>query len=177
MFPRLNTERPMVLEKSEGSESLIGYLASNSGSFRIQVDLGTQHAWLCIVEKWMGSAPPINIVLVCSHQVLGTHSGLLILESAHRPGSMENVPLPPAEGSIAFEYVRVPSQAAFVGDDVLSSMEDSPVSYTAVIWLNPAATYDSGTDLPAHAYEVPPSAFERCTETTPPTLEVAPSHG
>jgi hypothetical protein len=112
-----------------------------------------------IRAQWMGSEA-LELVLLCRHHVSGTHSGALTVESARRAASSDEVPLPPSDGPIILEYVRVPAQPApHAGSESMAMVGQWTDPFSMVLWLHRDATIDDGTDLEPDEYDVDPAAF------------------
>lgn len=150
---------PMSDASSVTAEQLAGFVATKSGRTDVILRLAGDEAFLTVTSRWMGS-DPLELVLVCRHKVTGSHAGALILRSAHRVDADEPVPIPPTDGAIVIEYVRVPSQEAPVaGSDTMSVVGHWTDPFTMVLWLHRDAAFDDGTDLDPGEYDVPPESF------------------
>lgn len=109
--------------------------------------------------NWMGSDDKLDLTLRCRQLKRGSHYGVLSIEGA-QSASGEDVPLPPSDGEILLEYVRVPEQAnPFAGCDTMEMVGSWNERFRAVIWIHQGAEWDSGTDLPVEEYDVPPARF------------------
>ncbi len=128
---------------------LVGWLGTGSGATNVVLTLDVERAVLSVHARWMGQ-PELELTLDCEHRVVGSHSGALAITGARRGD--EPVPLPPSDGRVIVEYVRVPPQPTEDEDD-----EDE--TYTMVLWLHPQSYFDDGTELEASQYEVPPEQF------------------
>ena len=129
------------------SEQLVGFRSTNSGATHINLRIDETRALLRVHARWMGR-PELDVELDCEHRVLGTHSGALLVQNARCRG--ETLPLPPSDGALIIEYVRVPSQRA-----PLAGSESLPWSagrwtdpYSFVLWLHPDAAYNDELDDP-----------------------------
>src|SRR5512134_3535705 len=110
----------MVFDVSAAdSETLTGFVGTNCGSTELVLVLHATSGELRARAQWMGDAQPFELTLVLRRVSVGSHSGALVIESAHdREGRF--VPLPPSDGKIVLEYARVPPQAADVaGNDTM----------------------------------------------------------
>lgn len=146
------------------TEQLAGFVATKSGRTDVILELAGGEASLTVTSRWMGSEP-LDIVLVCRHKATGSHSGALIVRSAHRVDADEPVPLPPSDGAIVIEYVRVPPQdAPLAGNDTMSVVGHWTDPFTMVLWLHRDAAFDDGTDLDPDNYDVPPESFRPVAE-------------
>lgn len=135
------------------AETLVGWEATGSGATRIEVVLDGTRATLHLHGRWMGQAETA-LVLDCEHRIVGSHAGVLVVRGA-RCGDTR-VPLPPSDGPVWLEYVRVPPQPAEVGSETLvAGHAQVPDTFTHVLWLHRYSYFDDGTQLPADAYEVP----------------------
>lgn len=140
-------------------ERLVGYRGTNCGETNVALSIDEPRASLRVHARWMGR-PELDVVLEGAHRVLGSHSAALVVENARSRG--ESLLLPPSDGALIIECVRVPSQPA-----PLPGSESLPWSagrwtspYTLVLWLHPDAFYDDGTE----SYEGDPEQFRQVVD-------------
>jgi len=100
------------------------------------------------------------IELVCRHEAHGEQGGALVVEGAQRADSLDTLPLPPSDGPLVLEYVRVPAQEApLAGSDAMAVVGRWTSPFTMVLWLHRDAEFDDGTDLSPDEYDLPPEQF------------------
>jgi hypothetical protein len=145
---------------SDSDETLRGYKATGSGGTEVILHLSAERARLTLLSRWMGDNPTLHVELECRHRVLGSHYGVLVLERARSLEPEQALTLPPSDGVITLEYVRVPLQKnEFAGNDTMAMVGTWNDVFSMVLWLHPDAMFDDGTDLDPSEYEVPIESF------------------
>jgi hypothetical protein len=141
-------------------ESLAGFVSTNTGRTEVRLDVDGERARLTVWARWMGT-PLLDVVLLCQHEATGSHSGALVVVGACRPDEEPgDIPLPPSDGDILLEYVRVPVQpAVYGGGGMWAVAGEWNEEFTMVLWLHPEAAFDDGTDLEPEEYDVAPELF------------------
>jgi hypothetical protein len=139
-------------------EHLTGFVATGTGKTELALELSETRAVLQFHARWMGTEP-IELALELESIAIGSHSGVLALAAARLPGGTA-VPLPPSDGPLLLEFVRVPPQhTAHAGSDVMAVVGRWTEAWTLLLWLHADAAYDDGTQLPPGDYDDPPEAF------------------
>lgn len=128
---------------------LTGVVATGSGRTRVRVSFAPEDRVLVeVLARWMGDEAALDVVVRCRHEPRGSHSGIFIVEGAFAAETNDPFDLPPSDGPIILEYVRVPPQTTGDGE-----------TFTMVSWLHPDAAFDDGTDLEPDDYDVSPERF------------------
>jgi hypothetical protein len=148
-----------------GSENLEGTVGTNCGKTTIRVRFCEEGT--CELSVWSGwlSDTPLDVTFTCLHTPAGSHYGFLVIERAVDGESGADVALPPSDGALVVEYVRVPTQhVSGAGSDAMSFSGWWTTDFTMVLWLHPDAAFDDGTALEESEYDVPPEQFKRAAE-------------
>lgn len=125
---------------------LLGEVGTGAGRTTVSVRSAAEDAWeVSVYARWMGDAAPLEVTFTCDPLEHSTHYDKLRICSA-RDAEGADVPLPPADGALVLELIRIPEQA--VRDP-----------FNAVIWLHPQSYYDPGDQLPVDEYDIPPERF------------------
>lgn len=124
---------------------LVGWESTNAGGTQVALSLDGDRATIQLHARWMGQAE-VELCLDCTHRVLGSASGLLVLISAL--AGDRAVPLPPSDGPVWFEYVEVPPQPAEIGSEMMAiASGEVPATFTHLLWLHRYSYFDDGTEL------------------------------
>lgn len=136
-----------------------GYQETGCGSTHLLLELPAgPGAKICLRADWMGQEK-IEVELLCRHMPQSDHYGVLLLDGATSGGSA--CPLPPSDGAVCLEYVRIPPQkAGQSGSDTLAACGRWNQDFVLVLWIHAQSYYDDGTQLEPHEYESPPESFQ-----------------
>lgn len=136
-----------------------GHQATGCGSTSLKLEFHPQElACLHLRCHWMG-APEQQIELRFRHRPQSEHYGAMWLEEARV--SDRECPLPPSDGPICLEYVRVPrQQAQEAGNDTMAVAGHWNEHFALVLWVHPNSYYDDGSELDPSEYEEGPEAFQ-----------------
>lgn len=143
-----------------GGETLEGYTATGCGSTHVTLALDEGGgASVTVRARWMGDDAPFEVTLSGRHLKRTAHHGVLAMDRAAGKDGVA-LEMPPSDGAILLEYVRVPVQEDTIpGNDAMAYAGTWNDAFRAVLWVHPDAMWDDGTQLSPDEYEVPPERF------------------
>ena len=142
-----------------GDETLESYAATGCGSTTVTMTLEEGGGVSIRVHaRWMGS-PPFDVTLRARHLTRTEHHGVVALESAEQTGGAA-LELPPSDGEILLEYVRIPVQEDLIpGNAAMAAAGTWNDHFSAVLWVHRDADWDDGTQMSPEDYDVPIERF------------------
>ena len=144
---------------SEREERVEGIFATNCGLAKVRLVLADGKGSVNVTSRWMGDEPALDVTFRCRHNRLGSHSGSLVIEHAEDGATNEELVLPPSDGALVVEYVRVTRQIDDrAGSASMASSGGATKEFTVVLWLHRDAIFFDGTE-PEHDPADSPETF------------------